>query len=196
MLHSAEGDVIAPVHFIKWLPLFEHEKPFNIFINLPKDAADTRTNNLEFNVIDTAFQNVRGRESDFSLDDHGFEFLNYPHDFVDFGNRHAVETIYLPRIEKMVRKRIPDAEEIALFEWRVISPLNAMSFVDLSSSETTNLWTPASSEILKSPQTGCVHRLTHILVCWAASCCTDADALPARPWPPTNTQAHTRYVPK
>lgn len=144
MLHSTEGDVIAPVHFIKWLPLFEHEKPFNIFINLPKDAEETRTNNLEFDVIDTVFHNIRGQESDFSLDDHGFQFIKYPHDFEDFGSRNAVETIYLPRIEKMARERILDAEEIALFEWRVSSPRNTVSFAGPCSSETTHPWTRAS----------------------------------------------------
>lgn len=113
-------DVVrAPVHFIKWLPLYEHEKPFNIFINLPKDAQDTRTNNLEFDVVDTNFVNVRGHESAFSLDDHGFEYVDLPHEFEDFGDRHAVENVYLPQLERYIRQRLPDAEEIAMFEWRV-----------------------------------------------------------------------------
>ncbi|CAI6332468.1 unnamed protein product [Periconia digitata] len=111
--------VVAPVHFIKWLPLYENEKPFNIFINLPEDAQDTRTNNLEFDVIDTSFHNVRGQEDKFSLDEQGFEFIQWPHTFKNFGDRAAVETEYLPQIEKFIREKIPDAEEIALFEWRL-----------------------------------------------------------------------------
>jgi len=168
MPHATDSDVTAPVHFIKWLPLFKHEKPFNIFINLPKNAEDTRTNNLEFDVIDTTFHNIRGQESDFSLDDHGFQFIKYTHDFEDFENRNAVETVYLPQVEQMVRENIPDAEEIALFEWRVSLPQNTIFFANLCSSEITHLWTRASLEILKTPQTGYVHPRTHISVCRTA----------------------------
>jgi len=51
MPHETGIDITAPVHFIKWLLLFKHEKPFNIFINLSKDATDTRTNNLAFDIV-------------------------------------------------------------------------------------------------------------------------------------------------
>jgi hypothetical protein len=119
MPHATNRDVTAPVHFIKWLPLYEREKPFNIFINLPEDAKDTRTNNLEFDIKDTTFHDVRGEESDFTLDDHGFAFLKYQHDFKNFDNREAVESEYLPQIEKMVKEKIPGADRVALFDWRV-----------------------------------------------------------------------------
>ncbi|PMD52525.1 uncharacterized protein K444DRAFT_218497 [Hyaloscypha bicolor E] len=126
-------DVVAPIRFIIWQQLYNTEKPFQIFIQPPKDAKDQRTNNLVFVEHETTIRDIRGSEEDFNLDHHGFQFCNSKSKFEDFENMKAVEQEYLPEIKRLIESEVKGADRVHFFDWRLrrSSPIPAGTVVDL-----------------------------------------------------------------
>lgn len=119
----------ASIRYLKWQDLYSHEKPFQIFLNIPPDAIDQRESNLVFEQVDRGIEDIRGRESNFSLDGNGFRFVEYHYDDgvesggggggdevgreeVDFKNKEEVEERYLPRIERLIKENVEGADEV------------------------------------------------------------------------------------
>ena len=48
-------------------------------------------------------QDMRGRESEFSLDRHGFALVAAPTAVIDFHDRAEVERVYVPEVRALVR---------------------------------------------------------------------------------------------
>lgn len=117
------NDAEGKISFIKWQELYEHEKPFQIFLDPPKDAEDQRTTNLVFEEKRILFHDVRGKEDTFNLDDHAFAFRKHNLTFDDFENIEAVEKEYLPEVEAIIRAEVGKADKIFIFDWRVVIPL-------------------------------------------------------------------------
>ena len=68
----AFGDEKTRFHFLKWQDLYKTEKPFQIYIDIPKDSTDQRKHNLVFEEgEETPIHNVRGNEDAYSLDKNG-----------------------------------------------------------------------------------------------------------------------------
>lgn len=65
-------DAVGTFKYIKWLDLYKKEKPFQIFIDIPKTAPDQRFTNLSYEEREETFRDVRGQEESFTLNDHGF----------------------------------------------------------------------------------------------------------------------------
>lgn len=114
-----QPSVKASIKYIKWQDLYEREKPFQIFIDIPKDAVDQRYNNLEFENKEEIFFDVRGREQEFGLDDHGFTYRHHHFEFDDFEDRTSVESRYLPMVEQFLRNELEDVGKVFFFDWRV-----------------------------------------------------------------------------
>jgi hypothetical protein len=117
--------VAGRVKFIQWQELYEYEKPFQIFIDPPKGAKDQRTTNLIYedrtiNVVD-----IRGEESTYSLDDHGFTYRHHESTFDDFEKRDAVETEYLPEMERVLKSEVDGVDKVYFFDWRVNCTISA-----------------------------------------------------------------------
>ena len=111
----------SSIKFLKWQTLYEQERPFQIFTDIPEAAADQRLTNLVYEDINQTFHNIRGRETCFHLDDHGFTYRRHQIDFEDFENRKAVEAEYLPQIEKLFRKCVDEVDKVFVFDWRVMN---------------------------------------------------------------------------
>ena len=122
--------VKASIKYIRWQQLYEREKPFQIFVDIPPDAADQRYNNLVFENKEETFHNIRGQERKFSLNGHGFTFRHYDFDFDDFEDRASVESIYLPKVEKFIKAEIEDVDKVFFFDWRVRAQIS-FSFISL-----------------------------------------------------------------
>ena len=118
-MDSQESNITeASVQFLKWQDLYLYEKPFNIFMTIPSDAEDQRTTNLVFEEKSINITDVRGRESMFDLDSHGFMYrrlLEVP----DCNSSAAIEGIYIPKVKRMLQSEVGEAEEIIVFDWRV-----------------------------------------------------------------------------
>jgi len=117
--NDAEGNI----SFIKWQELYEHEKPFQTFLDPPRNAKDQRTTNLVFEEKKILFHDVRGEEDTFSLDDHAFAFRNHDLRFEDFENLEAVEQEYLPEVEAIIKAEVEGSDKVFIFDWRVANPV-------------------------------------------------------------------------
>ena len=115
----AASDCKGTVKFLQWQELYERERPFWVLMDVPKDAVDQRTTNLVFEDVEQDFRDVRGREHQFSLDQHGFMYLRRQIDFEAFNNQEAVTSNYLPQLERLLQDHVDGVDKVFFFDWRV-----------------------------------------------------------------------------
>ena len=118
----AFGDEKARFRFLKWQDIYKKEKPFQVYIDLPKDAPDQRKHNLVFEEgEETVVHDVRGREGMYTLDKNGFSYITHASELREsqFYDREAVEGTYLPECEKLIRLSLGGVDQICIFDWRV-----------------------------------------------------------------------------
>jgi hypothetical protein len=115
------GAVTAEIHYLKKLPLYRKEKPFQLFIPVDKNAADPRCTNLEFEPKEQTFVDIRNCIHDFSLDSHGFQVERYPTalDLSSFTDRSAVESQYFTEVEQILKIIDGGYDKVFIFDWRV-----------------------------------------------------------------------------
>ncbi|KAK1750089.1 Aspirochlorine biosynthesis protein N [Echria macrotheca] len=116
------GNIVrAEIQYLKRLPLYNEEKPFQIFVPIDANAADTRSTNLEFEAREQQFEDIRGRETKFSLDNDGFQIKTYPTalSLSHFQDRQAVETKYFNEIKQILQGIEGGYDEVFLFDWRL-----------------------------------------------------------------------------
>ncbi|KAH8746035.1 methyltransferase CmcJ [Hyaloscypha finlandica] len=119
----ADQGLMVTLKFLDWQELYETEKPFQIFINIPDEPEDKRTSNLVFEDVEVAVHDVRGREKDFDLDANGFRFLKHSSILDDFHSKALIEDIYLPEVEALLRKEVEDVDKVFFFDWRLRNTL-------------------------------------------------------------------------
>lgn len=112
-------DLQIDLMFLQWQRLYEIEKPFQIFINIPKDAQDQRDTNLVFGKVPCMIQDIRNAAYEPSLDETGFIYRRHTTNTIDFTNRTIVDQDYLPEIEKLLRCELDDVDRVFFFDWRV-----------------------------------------------------------------------------
>ncbi|MCJ1361286.1 hypothetical protein MMC16_000384 [Acarospora aff. strigata] len=112
----------ATVQYMKWTDLYLKEKPFQMFLDLPPDAADQRKTNVVFEPKEIVVQNIRGREADLDLDHQGFivRRLTEIPDLKDLDTT-IVESVYLPAMEKLLRAEVEGVDRVFFFDWRLRS---------------------------------------------------------------------------
>jgi len=114
----ANGDVEADLFYLKRLELYEHEKPFEMYMDIPADAPDQRGRNTEFEVKSQVIQDMRGRIGEFTLDGFGFCVRRFP---VTPGSlkKEDVQENYLPQVEQFLKDEVDGVDLIRIFDWRV-----------------------------------------------------------------------------
>lgn len=115
----APQNTVSNIKYIKWLELYKREKPFQILIDIPKSAPDQRYTNLVYEEKEETFYDVRGKETTYSLNDHGFTYRHHDFKFANYEDRKAVEANYLPKIEQFIRTEVDDVDKVFFFDWRV-----------------------------------------------------------------------------
>jgi len=115
------GTVTASIQYLKKLPLYEKEKPFQLFIPIDKTSGDPRSSNLEFEPRSHTFVDIRNRVHDFSLDSHGFQVVPHPTklEAQSFVDRSLVESRYLLEVEEVLRTIGGGYDKVFIFDWRV-----------------------------------------------------------------------------
>lgn len=112
-------DAEAALSFLHWQDLYESEKPFQIFINIPEDAEDQRDTNLVFKRVCLAIRDVRGLSIELSLDTNGFIYRQHTMKTTDCPNREDVQQSYLPEVEELLKREVEGADRVFFFDWRV-----------------------------------------------------------------------------
>lgn len=116
----ATATATAEFEFIKPLGLYETEKPYRLYIAPPKAKPDLPDTNVVLKrVSDIPVHDVRGRESELSLDKQGFEFIKHDQVFTAFDDDDRVQKEFLPQVEETMRKHIPNAHRIFIYDSRV-----------------------------------------------------------------------------
>ena len=108
---------LAILKYAKDLDLYKTVKPYSILTHFEDGMTVT---NLEWETTEPEeIYNIRGCEQAFTLDDHGFAFLNHQTEFSDWLNRQAVEEQYLPQVVDLIKRQVDGADEVEVFDWRV-----------------------------------------------------------------------------
>ncbi|KAI5800600.1 hypothetical protein FPQ18DRAFT_315434 [Pyronema domesticum] len=110
-------DELTSLRYLKPLPLYTHSKPYYIFETLPSGIKNT---NLEYE--DGPAQlitDIRGQESEFTLKEHGFEFIKWEPPELDWGNEKELYKIYFPAVRKCLEALLgEEVKRWELYEFR------------------------------------------------------------------------------
>jgi hypothetical protein len=107
--------------FIKWNDIYKTEKPFQIFANLPDDATDKRLSNLDWEDKSKVVADLRGSESEYSLDANGFQVVQHKSAIDDFRDRELIERGYLPEVEELLRQRLDGVDKVRVVALPLLS---------------------------------------------------------------------------
>ncbi|KAH8596649.1 methyltransferase CmcJ [Bisporella sp. PMI_857] len=120
--------------FLEWQTLYETEKPFQIFINIPEEAEDKRDTNLVFHDVRLQISDARDLDQNLSIDEKGFVYRRYPTSVMNFTDRKMVEDAYLPEIEAILRRELDGVDRVFFFDWRlrINSPELEGSTIDMN----------------------------------------------------------------
>ncbi|KAH8652628.1 hypothetical protein BGZ60DRAFT_533491 [Tricladium varicosporioides] len=110
----------ASIKFLKWSPLYEKEKPFQIFMDLLPDAQDQRKTNLEWDEKVVVVEDFRDRAQDFQLDTHGFTTRRLA-GFTELPDKDVIQEKYIPAVKEMLQKEVDDVGTVFVFDWRIRS---------------------------------------------------------------------------
>lgn len=116
----------ASILFLKWSPIYEKEKPFQIFAELLPDAQDRRKSNLAWDVKDMLVEDFRDRKQAFQLDTNGFTAVQLP-GFADLTDRETINKQYIPAVKKMVEEKLQGVGTVLLIDWRVECPFDPIN---------------------------------------------------------------------
>lgn len=107
------------VQYIKWNDIFEHERPFMLFVDTPEDHADQRKTNVEFEQHETTIHDLReDKVQRFNIDANGFNLRDVSevadiHDSQDFDEK------YIPIVKDIIRQECSGCDEVLITSWRV-----------------------------------------------------------------------------
>ena len=106
----------ARLAFLKWVPLYEKQKPFQVFTGLPLGVPST---NLVFEDEELDIRDMRGQEHHFKLDEHAFQLCKADMHFTAFNDAAQIEEVYLPAVRTLIKEHVQGADKIVFFDWRV-----------------------------------------------------------------------------
>ncbi|CAG8983148.1 hypothetical protein HYALB_00004591 [Hymenoscyphus albidus] len=114
----AAQNVQASVQFLKWQDLYNTEKPFNIFLDMPAEVREQRKTNIVFEDIEVSIEDIRGKEHFFTLDNQGFMVSNLP-PFTGTLDKATIQGVHLPAVENLLKEKVEGADRVFIFDWRV-----------------------------------------------------------------------------
>nr|VWO99179.1 N/A [Ganoderma boninense] len=88
------------------------EEPYQYVLSPP---AGKEPNNIGLDPRDVTVHDARGRESEFSLDTNGFQFVNYPSVEKEFDDDERIKEVYYPEVEKLL-KDVAGAKRVFIFD--------------------------------------------------------------------------------
>ncbi|KAI2462935.1 hypothetical protein F4781DRAFT_426776 [Annulohypoxylon bovei var. microspora] len=110
----------ASIQFLKWSPLYQSERPFQIFMDLLPGANDQRKTNLVWEEKDIVVEDFRDRANDFQLDNCGFTTRRLP-GYTELSEKDVIQEEYIPAVKSMLQESLEDVGTVFVFDWRVRS---------------------------------------------------------------------------
>ncbi|KAJ4149961.1 hypothetical protein LMH87_010733 [Akanthomyces muscarius] len=122
------SDQVARLNYIRWQDVFKTEKPYEVLFSVPQGR---ERQNFELEAgPEQRIQAARGRESQFNLDTHGFEFRRQTMELELF-TRERIESLYFASIRSILGEAVGDAAEVVIFDWRLRSSDQSRTIHDL-----------------------------------------------------------------
>lgn len=117
----SSGDVTASLNYLQKLDIYQHEKPFEIMMDIPSDAKNQRQHNTKFEAREQTIRDIRELKYQFTLDKHGFMVREFRSTLDRLGRIDGtmVEGVYKPEVESLIREQVSDVDQVFFFEWRV-----------------------------------------------------------------------------
>lgn len=115
--HPSRQDVKVKLHYLKNDPIYATQKPLQITPNFLDKEHKTNVRLAEGE--EETIHDVRGRESDFSLDEHGFKYVHAPTNFKDWSSQPKIAQGYLPELEDLLRREVDGCDEIMFYDARI-----------------------------------------------------------------------------
>lgn len=115
-------EIKVSIKFLEWQELYERERPFHIFVDIPPEADDLRRSNLVFAPHDVTLSDTRPFKDTYQLNQHGFTYRDVTDQvlsFSDFSDQSEVEKHYLPMMEDFLRCHVDGVDKVFFFDWRV-----------------------------------------------------------------------------
>lgn len=113
----------ASFEYLQWSELYEEEKPYEIFLDDTSLLNGVKRTNLEFKRSPVQqIQDIRGNESSYSLDTHGFQWVTSSVNVQDLRNEKGILGAYIPAMECLLLDRVEGADRVIIFDWRVRPP--------------------------------------------------------------------------
>jgi len=114
--------ILAQFNFLKPLDLYNTEKPYWLFIGKPDSDPKVETTNVVTNMVTGIMvKDVRGYESEFTLDKQGFRFITHNQTFKSFDDEEKVKTEFLPEVERIIKDHVHSTSRVLVYDWRVSS---------------------------------------------------------------------------
>ena len=108
---AVEGYVATHILPAKQHDIENHDVETTInYVNEPSDGTELTLEDLKgialkwTNKTQVLVHDVRGHESDFTLDKHGFTYAKQDMPAVDFNDEEAIKKVYLPEMEAWAKK--------------------------------------------------------------------------------------------
>ncbi|KAH9212213.1 methyltransferase CmcJ [Leptodontidium sp. 2 PMI_412] len=119
----SSGDVTASLNYLQKLDIYQHEKPFEIMMDIPSDAKNQRQHNTKFEAREQTIRDIRELKYQFTLDKHGFMVREFRSTLDRLGRIDGtmVEGVYKPEVESLIREQVSDVDQVFFFEWRLRS---------------------------------------------------------------------------
>ncbi|KAI1361534.1 hypothetical protein F5Y08DRAFT_314430 [Xylaria arbuscula] len=108
----------AFVQFLQWTPLYERERPFQIFTELLSESKDQRKTNLVWDERHIEVKDFRTNADQFQLDTAGFTTRHLP-GFAELMDRDAIKERYLPAVQHMLQSQLSDVGTVFIYDWRI-----------------------------------------------------------------------------
>jgi len=119
---SRPYDEVQTLRYLHWQDAYKEEKPYQLFMNIPRGRSSVETTNCIFESgTPGLISNIRGQEDQFNLDDHGFAMIDHETSVSkdSFDSAEDIEQKYLPEVEALIRKELPDVYKVVFFDWRL-----------------------------------------------------------------------------
>ncbi|EPE03631.1 hypothetical protein F503_01889 [Ophiostoma piceae UAMH 11346] len=103
----------AQFDFIKPLDLYKREKPYRLFLGKPEGTPGYNPTNVQYDrESDIPIHDIRGKESEFTLEKNGFEYIQHDQTFTGFDDHERIVSEYLPetRLERQNHTLVSAAE--------------------------------------------------------------------------------------
>ncbi|KAI9735118.1 MAG: hypothetical protein M1834_001706 [Cirrosporium novae-zelandiae] len=160
----AKKDVKAAFTYLKWLDKYEKEKPYELLSGASREGENMT--NLEFQIREQEelVSDVRGEESLFQLDSHGFCFRNTNTDFSAFYDREQVEGQYIPEIVKpLLKNNLDEVDRMFIFDWHLRRNESVTAPLNQNLRDGTQPYAPAMKAHIDQSPLGTARRVRHHL---------------------------------